>query len=525
MSEKLDGVRAYWTGSTFYSRNGNKFHAPKFFTEDLPKTPLDGELWCGRGLFSKTISIVKKSKNPEKFADDWKYVTYLVFDAPSRKETYEQRVKYLNKTINAAKATTYAAVVGVQKCRDRAHLQDALKAVMAKGGEGLMLRQPGSLYENKRSSTLLKVKVFHDEEAKVLGMSNGTGRCANMMGKLHCVLPNGVKFDVGSGFNDSQRKNPPKVGSVITFKFQEVSDRGNPRFPIFLRARTDMTWDDVCRNAKTKPPFSQLKKIVGTIGIKKQHSILFSTVPSRDPKTGAKIVTDDDGDDDEDEAKSDGPKPMCKYGLLCFRTNDAHLKAFTHPPKPTPVAKTSNSPKVSAKTPCRFGKQCYRTNKDHLAQFSHDVDDDEVNDEALKSLSDDEKDDDDEEESKVAVAPPSPVKPKRKVESKSDDWGLGAQDSESESDCDSDEDEMITITMPRKQWDSIQTVMTTLQGMSSGVTVTQSRKRNRDDPSTSSASSASSSSSSSSSAAASAEQYKRARASAAGRSPVVVRED
>lgn len=63
MSEKLDGVRGYWTGSNFYSRQGNLFPAPKWFVKDLPKEPLDGELWCGRGLFQKTLSIVKAQKN------------------------------------------------------------------------------------------------------------------------------------------------------------------------------------------------------------------------------------------------------------------------------------------------------------------------------------------------------------------------------------------------------------------------------------------------------------------------------
>jgi DNA ligase-1 len=104
MSEKLDGVRAYWSGSKFYSRQGNEFIAPKWFTKDLPREPLDGELWCGRGLFQKTLSIIKKTK--DKHAQDWKYVTYLVFDAPARSEAgekYEQRVKWMEDNIEPKK--------------------------------------------------------------------------------------------------------------------------------------------------------------------------------------------------------------------------------------------------------------------------------------------------------------------------------------------------------------------------------------------------------------------------------------
>lgn len=68
MSEKLDGVRAWWTGSSLLSRLGNAFQAPKWFTEKLPNVPLDGELWCGRGQFKEAVSITKSSKRQ----DDWK---------------------------------------------------------------------------------------------------------------------------------------------------------------------------------------------------------------------------------------------------------------------------------------------------------------------------------------------------------------------------------------------------------------------------------------------------------------------
>jgi len=321
---------------------GNKFVAPDWFIADLPKTPLDGELWCGRGLFQKTLSIVKKTKDPAKYADDWKFVTYLVFDAPALKKPYEDRVKYLHEVIKADTQSTYAAVVGIRKCEGLDHLMKLQNEVLRKGGEGIMLRKPGSMYENKRSHSLLKVKTFHDEEAKCTGWEKGSGRCSNMMGKLHCVLPNGIVFKIGTGFSDFQRKNPPSAGTILTFKFQEVSNTGHPRFPVFLHERPELTWADVVQNAKTKPPFSQLKKIVSPL-LQKQHTILWSTVPSRDA-SGQKIVTDDDiASDEEDDgsekkskSKAKGAKKKqtpCRYGELCYRTNSAHRTQFSHPAK------------------------------------------------------------------------------------------------------------------------------------------------------------------------------------------------
>jgi DNA ligase-1 len=59
-------------------------------------------------------------------------------------------------------------------------------------GEGLMLREPGSFYENRRSNSLLKVKTFYDDEAVVLGYKPGTGRCEGMVGALRVRNTHGV---------------------------------------------------------------------------------------------------------------------------------------------------------------------------------------------------------------------------------------------------------------------------------------------------------------------------------------------
>jgi DNA ligase-1 len=59
LSEKLDGVRAYWDGSNFYSREGNPFPVPAWFKVGLPNCALDGELWCGRQKFRQALSSNK----------------------------------------------------------------------------------------------------------------------------------------------------------------------------------------------------------------------------------------------------------------------------------------------------------------------------------------------------------------------------------------------------------------------------------------------------------------------------------
>jgi DNA ligase-1 len=234
MSEKLDGIRAYWDGETFVSRLGNMFLAPAWFTADLPADTLDGELWVGRKLFQKTTSIVRSGAAGQ----DWKHVTYVVFDAPNALGGFEERGAHARAVLTRAGAP-HARWLDHARCDGIAHLQEELARVEALGGEGLMLRRPGSPYEIGRSSSLLKVKTFHDAEARVVGHAPGTGKHGGRLGALICELPGGVRFNVGTGFSDAEREAPPPIDAVITFRYQELSGDGVPRFPSYVGERID----------------------------------------------------------------------------------------------------------------------------------------------------------------------------------------------------------------------------------------------------------------------------------------------
>lgn len=231
ISEKLDGVRAYWTGKQFLSRLGNPYHAPDWFTAGLPDTPLDGELWIDRGMFQKTVSVVRRQDK----SDHWKDVRYVVFDAPANQDPFEERLKFLQDAITSANFE-FTSVLDQERCQSDLHLREKLAEIESLGGEGLMLRQPSSLYEVGRSSTLLKVKTFFDAEATVVDHSAGKGKHKGRLGALIVQLDDGTEFNVGTGFSDAQRESPPEIGSTITFRYQELTDAGVPRFPSFLRA-------------------------------------------------------------------------------------------------------------------------------------------------------------------------------------------------------------------------------------------------------------------------------------------------
>lgn len=247
MSEKLDGVRAYWDGQRFVSRLGNPYLAPAWFTEALPPIPLDGELWVGRGRFQETVSIVRRAKGGQR----WKEVRYLVFDSPADPAPFEERYAGLGKLFPAD--FPYANRVDHEACRDHEHLSQELARIEGLGGEGLMLRQPGSRYETGRSTTLLKVKSFQDAEARVVGYVAGRGKHKGKVGSLKVVTPEGIEFSVGTGLKDQERSKPPEIGSVITYRYQELTKKGVPRFPSYLRVRTDVEWSDLEAGAASPP--------------------------------------------------------------------------------------------------------------------------------------------------------------------------------------------------------------------------------------------------------------------------------
>ncbi len=229
MSEKLDGVRAYWDGTQFLSRQGNLYHAPDWFTAGLPNEPLDGELWIARKAFQRTVGIVRRQDK----TDLWQEIKFLVFDAPKQPLMFEARIQYLAQQFPLWQLK-YAEPLAQTVCNSVDHLRAELARIEALGGEGLMLREPGSQYVVGRSSTLYKVKSFLDDEATVVSYEAGRGKHVGKVGALNVQLANGKLFSVGTGLSDKQRGAPPPIGAIITFRYQELTDAGIPRFPSFV---------------------------------------------------------------------------------------------------------------------------------------------------------------------------------------------------------------------------------------------------------------------------------------------------
>lgn len=241
VSEKYDGVRAFWDGKRLISRQGNEYHAPQWFIEDFPTASLDGELWLGRGLFDRLSGIVRK-KTP--IDSEWQKVRYMVFDLPEHRGQYDQRLLALQ---SISQLPVHIVIVPQWRISSEEKLLDQLSDFVEEKAEGLMLHDGRSLYSAKRSNDLLKLKPSFDMEAIVTGYETGKGKYKGMMGALwvEALLSdeNGKvrkhSFKIGSGFSDKERENPPVIGSEITFQYSGLTSKGTPRFARYWRVRKD----------------------------------------------------------------------------------------------------------------------------------------------------------------------------------------------------------------------------------------------------------------------------------------------
>jgi DNA ligase-1 len=317
-SEKLDGMRAYWDGgwtrgrltsevpfantlkdfirvnpvhsTGLWSRYGKPIAAPNWWLDRLPPFPLDGELYAGVGMFQRVMSVVKKH-TPVDY--EWKEITYRIFDLPSDYEFLgpgkinnpqwsadfeDMRDLAPNRLHGPMTFHTVCrmlelkklslgtgSAVWQQQIRLPIHTELAerelarlLESVLELEGEGVILRNPSSIWEPRRTWNLLKVKPSRDSEATVIGYTWGKGKLEGLMGSM-LVDWEGVQFEL-SGFTDAERKMvcnhkgfdprdpgtvitadflslPFPIGSTVSFKYRELTDDGKPKEARYWRKR------------------------------------------------------------------------------------------------------------------------------------------------------------------------------------------------------------------------------------------------------------------------------------------------
>ena len=233
VSEKYDGIRAHWTGTQLLSRQGQPIETPTWFTSGWPTQAMDGELWAGREQFAAVQSTVGQGAKDEA---GWRTLRYMVFDMPSQPGNFAQRQQALQSTIHNINQP-WVRIVPQWQVSSHEALMRQLRRMSQDGAEGLMLRRADSPYRAGRSDDLIKLKLFEDAEAIVVGHLPGQGKYQGMTGALLVELPSGQRFKIGSGLRDADRANPPPIGSTITYRYNGTHPSGLPRFARYWRER------------------------------------------------------------------------------------------------------------------------------------------------------------------------------------------------------------------------------------------------------------------------------------------------
>ena len=269
MSEKLDGYRARYDPNTisFVSRQNKPFHSPIWFTNFIGDYHLDGELFCGRDDF-QSMGVVRK-KTP--IDEEWKKIKYCVYDAPEIKSTFCERYQYLHGvikqieqnwnqyrlTLDSSYHTLPCPIVLLNQIQITSfeNMEEFYKLVLSKGGEGIMLKHPGSEYTGKRSDFMLKYKPCFDSEAIIVNYTEGSGKYKSMLGAFVCkpLINKGNESSIDedethifniSGMDDEIRQNfksTHPIGTIITYEYSGKTGSGKPRFARYIRKRDDIT--------------------------------------------------------------------------------------------------------------------------------------------------------------------------------------------------------------------------------------------------------------------------------------------
>jgi DNA ligase-1 len=312
-SVKLDGMRAFWDGGItrgkqvpwcdetctgLFSRYMKPIFAPSWWLDQLPKVPLDGELWLGPGKFQEVMSICRRHEPDQR----WKQIKYCIIDWPGLDTifdygrytstittcTFDHKIRTVLETWAREQAVPWSKSTPFQPDRywagespkypnltiveqqkwNPADKDEILNNLLEQGHEGIVLRKVGSIWLPERSHNLLKIKPWTDAEGRVIGCTYGrsTDKGSKLLGKMGALIVewDNRRFQL-SGFTDLERvltcelgraraeqiasSRPGEesiegvypvnfpIGSTVTFKYRELSNDGIPKEARYWRKR------------------------------------------------------------------------------------------------------------------------------------------------------------------------------------------------------------------------------------------------------------------------------------------------
>jgi len=274
MSEKFDGQRAIWDGEKFVSRGSPQSqprvypYVPSWFVDLMPPgIALDGEFFIGRGKFVETTGILK-TKLKKQITDldkKWTAIKYQVFDTPTN-QPFEERQIFLEEIIKQRckiwEQIELPSYLKKGKCplvltkqyliKSEEQLSQYYNELVSDEAEGVMIRAPKVEYIPKRTRLILKLKPEEEGECMIINShKEGKGQFEGLLGSFYCRLiqnnkltdkyfyVGGMKKSIRINYNNKKSPEYHPEGTIITFKYTEMTPEGIPRFPRYKGIRED----------------------------------------------------------------------------------------------------------------------------------------------------------------------------------------------------------------------------------------------------------------------------------------------
>ena len=251
LSDKLDGLRAIIQDKSTTSRNGKPFVSFPHVRDLLqpvftryPNLVLDGEIYqhsfCEN--FNKIISLAKKSKpTREDIEESSKLLEYWIFDCGSMNAPLSERLEFCKWVVGEVNDPRIK-FVSHEIVKSEAEVENKLEKSLMAGFEGVMLKDLTSFYQNKRTKSILKYKLFKDGEFRILDIIEGVGGRSGKFGRAILELPNGKTFESNARGDEQYyiellKNKKQYIGQLGKVRYQNFTPDGKPRFPVLIDIR------------------------------------------------------------------------------------------------------------------------------------------------------------------------------------------------------------------------------------------------------------------------------------------------
>ena len=223
---------------------------------DTMETDSNGKICdrqTGNGILNKAVKgTISKEESNRVVATLWDQIPYEDFIAGKCDQPYTYRFKRLLYLIDRCDVYRKIELVETFDVHTLEQTQEIFQNYLDENQEGIILKDPNSLWENKRSKGQIKFKAVNDTSLQVISVIGGTGKYVDMIGSLYCESSDGIiKVYVGSGFSDEQRNMPPSeyYGKIVSVKYnakiQAKTGEWSLFLPVFDGMRLDQDLADV----------------------------------------------------------------------------------------------------------------------------------------------------------------------------------------------------------------------------------------------------------------------------------------